>query len=70
MKWLKSVGREVLGLFVDDGSFAIAIVVWVGLAVLVLPQVARGARWSGPVLFAGLALILAESVLRFSRRTK
>jgi hypothetical protein len=70
MKWLKSVGREVLGLFVDDGSFAIAIVVLVGLVVLVLPRVALGAGWSGPVLFAGLALVLAESVLRFSRRTK
>ncbi len=70
MKWLKSVGREVIGLFVDDGSFAVAIVVWVGLVVLILPRFVPGARWTGPLLFVGLALIVAESVLRFSRRTK
>ncbi len=38
------------------------------LAMLVLPRVARSALWTGPALFAGLALILIESVLRFARR--
>ena len=68
MKWLRSVVREVWGLFVDDGSFAAAIVVWLALAVLVLPRVAAG--WAGPVWFVGLAAILIESVLRAARRTK
>ena len=68
MRWLKSIAREILGLFVDDGSFAIGILVWVVLAVGVLPRVASGARWAGPALFAGLALILIESVLRYARR--
>ena len=31
MRWLRSVAREVLELFVDDGSFAIAILVWLAL---------------------------------------
>jgi hypothetical protein len=66
MRWLKSIAREVFGLFVDDGSFAIAILVWAALAVVVLP---RG-PWTGPALFAGLALILIESVLRFARKPK
>jgi hypothetical protein len=71
MRWLKSIAREVFGLFVDDGSFAAAILVWVIVAGLVLPLVAPAAQWTGPALFAGLALILIESVLRFSRqRTK
>jgi cell division septation protein DedD len=70
MRWLKSIFREIFGLFVDDGNFAIGIVVWVALAVVVLPRVASGARWAGPALFVGLALILIESVLRFSRRMK
>jgi hypothetical protein len=66
VKWLRSIVREVWGLFVDDGSFAAAIVVWLALAVLVLPRVAAG--WAGPVWFAGLAAILVESVLRAGRR--
>ena len=68
MNWLRSVVREVFGLFVDDGSFAAAILVWLLLAVFVLPRLAPAAHWTGPVLFAGLAVILIESALRFSRR--
>ena len=68
MRWLRSVAREIYGLFVDDGSFAGAILVWLGLAMAGLPRAASNARWAGPVLFAGLELILIESVLRFARR--
>jgi hypothetical protein len=70
MRWFKSIFREILGLFVDDGNFALGILVWVGLVVVVLPRAASGARWAGPAFFVGLALILIESVLRFSRRMK
>jgi hypothetical protein len=68
MHWLKSIAREVFGLFVDDGSFAVAILLWLALAILVLPRFAPAARWTGPALYAGLAIILIESVLRFARR--
>jgi len=68
MGWLRSIVREVWGLFVDDGSFAAAIVVWLPLAVLVLPRVGVSTRAAGPALFAGLAAILIESVLRASHR--
>ncbi len=68
MGWLKSIGREVLGLFVDDSSFAITILIWLALVVIGLPRIALGAHWTSPIVFAGLALILIESVLRFSRR--
>jgi hypothetical protein len=70
MRWLKSIAREIYGLFVDDGSFAIGILGWVILAVGVLPRVVQASRWAGPALFAGVALILIESALRFSRRRK
>ena len=70
MPWLKSIAREVFGLFVDDGSFAIAILVCFALSVFVLPRIAATAHWTGPALFAGLALILIESALTFSRRRK
>jgi len=66
MRWLRSMAREVWGLFVDDGSFAGAILAWLAVAALVGPRV--DSRWAGPVWFAGLAVILVESVVRFSRR--
>jgi hypothetical protein len=68
MQWLRSMAREIWGLFVDDGSFAGAILAWLVVAVLVLPRI--GSRWAGPVWFAGLAVILVESVARFSRRRR
>ncbi|MEO8714730.1 MAG: hypothetical protein ABI369_06935, partial [Acetobacteraceae bacterium] len=30
MSWVRSILREVFGLFVDDASFALSIVVWLG----------------------------------------
>ncbi len=69
MTWLKSIAREILGLFVDDGSFAIAILGWLVVMVVVLPRIASVSGWCGPVFFVGLAVILVESVLRFARRT-
>ena len=68
MSWLQSVAREVLGLFVDDGSFAIAILVWAAFVALVVVHVIGHVSWTGPALFSGLACILIESVVRFSRR--
>jgi hypothetical protein len=70
MRWVRSIVREVWGLFVEDGSFAAAILVWVVLAGVGLPRLYPAVHWTGPALFAGLALILIESVLRFARRTK
>ena len=66
MHWLKSIAHEVYGLFVDDGSFATAILVWLVVAALVLPRLRT--HWAGPVWFVGLAGILAESVHRYGRR--
>jgi hypothetical protein len=68
MRWFKSIAREIYGLFVDDGSFAVAIVAWVVVCVVVAPRIAIGARWGGPILIVGLAAILIESALRFARR--
>lgn len=68
MNWLKTSIQEVIGLFIDDGSFALAIVVWVGLVGLLSWQVASARPWCGAALFAGLAVILAESALRRARK--
>jgi membrane protein implicated in regulation of membrane protease activity len=66
--WIRKIVQEVFGLFVDDGSFALAILAWLGVAGFVLPRV-RIAAPVGILLFAGLVLILVESVTRFSRRS-
>jgi len=67
MQWLKTIFEELVGLFVDDGSFEIAILAWLGL-VWLLPHLHLPAAWNGPILFAGLGLILVESVLRRARK--
>jgi hypothetical protein len=64
MSWLKTIILEIYGLFVDDGSFALAIVVWLGIVALVLPRLEIPASANALILFAGLLLILLESTLR------
>ena len=68
MRWLKTALAEVYGLFVEDGRYAITIVVWLALAWLVLPALALGDPWNAAILFVGLLAILLESVLRGARR--
>ena len=94
LRWIATIFREILGLFVDDGSFAVAVLAWIGVVWLpLLPRVLLGFLgmprryhpsppgfllehlWSYPlaggvVLFVGLAVILAESVFRFSRKAR
>ncbi len=67
MNWVRSVVREVIGLFVDDGSFAVLIVLWIAL-VWGARHYLQGRMTSGTILFLGLALVLIESVIRFSKR--
>jgi hypothetical protein len=68
MKWLKNILDEIFGLFVDDGSFALAILIWLALVRWATPHLNIPSRATGIILFAGLALILTESAARFSRR--
>lgn len=67
MQSLKKIFTELFGLFVENGSFALAILIWLGLAWLVVPHLAIPPILSGPILFAGLALILIENTTRTSR---
>ena len=68
MSWLKTILYEIFGLFVDDASFALAILLWLALVKILTPHLGISARWSGIILFLGLALILAESTMRFAKR--
>ena len=68
MNWLRTIFREIFGLFVDDGSFALLILVWLGLTALLLPYLGWVPTWRGPILFVGLAAILMGSAIRYARR--
>ena len=70
MRWMRSVGSELWGLFVEDGSLAAAIVVWLTVVLLGVRRVGWGTRWGGVALFAGLALVLIENVLRYARKPR
>ncbi len=67
MGWLNTALREIFGLFVDDGTYALAILAWLVIAWLALPSFAVGPEWQGAILFAGLAVILLASAWRRSR---
>lgn len=68
MNWITNILREIFGLFVDDGSFALAILVWLALVHWTVPHLRIAPAATVVIFFAGLALILAESALRYSRR--
>lgn len=68
MSWLGAIGRKLLKLFVDDVDFAVALTVWLLLAGLALPHLGLAGGWAGLSLFAGVAIILVESVVRQARR--
>jgi hypothetical protein len=70
MKWLRAICREILGLFVDDGSFAVAILVWLGVVRVISRHIGPASAWSAVALSAGLVVILIGSAVRFAKRTR
>lgn len=68
MNWTKATLREIYGLFVDGGRFALAVVIWLAIAWFALPGLAQGRSWASILLFLGLAVILIESVGRRARK--
>ena len=57
MTVLGTARSKLWGLFVDDGRFAGAIVLWLAASWLVLPRLALP-LWRAPILSAGLCAIL------------
>jgi hypothetical protein len=60
MRWLKTVWSESIGLFVDDGSLAVAALAWLAASWLLLPRL-------------GLSPVLPPTILavgRTRRRTR
>ena len=66
MSFLNSVIGELFGMFVDDGSLAIAILHWIGV-IAALQVSALVPSGLGLILYLGLAVLLMESVLRRAR---
>lgn len=68
MQWIRKIAAEIVGLFVDDGGFAGAIVAWLGGIWILSRYLPRGTGWSSVTLFLGLGVILFWSAIRRSRR--
>lgn len=69
MKWITNILREILGLFVDDGSFALAILIWLAVVHWAIPRLSISPAATDAIFFTGLALILVENAIRYSRRS-
>jgi hypothetical protein len=67
---LVEILREIVGLFIDDGSLAIAILVWVAIVALLLPALGLPEVWRAIFLFVGCVVILIENVARSARRSR
>jgi hypothetical protein len=68
MSWLKTMVAELIGLFIDDVIFALAIVLWIGMMWLLPPYLGLQAPWNSVVFFAGLVLILCDSAARHANK--
>jgi hypothetical protein len=62
MKGLVQFLRKLGRLFVDDGSLAMALILWCVGAGLVLPRFAAQSSWSAPLFALGCLLILLVNV--------
>lgn len=62
--------RELFGLFVDDGSLAVNLLVWTGVAGGALALLTDGGWWQAPVMVAGYLAILVENVIRAARESR
>ena len=68
MNLIVTTFKNLIGIFVEDGTLAILLIVWVGIVALVLPRVPIDSSWDGVILFAGCVAILIENVVRAGRR--
>jgi hypothetical protein len=70
MDSLKTIWREFIGLFIDDGRLSVAVLLWLAVNWLALPRLELPPPWPPVALFVGLALILGESALRRAGQRK
>jgi hypothetical protein len=68
MDWLSTARRELIGLFIDDGSFALGILAWVIGGAICIHVFNVPPAVEGFLLAAGFVLLLAENVERTARK--
>jgi hypothetical protein len=69
MDTLNALLKETIGMFVDDGSLAIAILTIVAIAALVSFRFEQGSLETAAILFVGCLAALAENVVRTARKS-
>jgi hypothetical protein len=70
LSWISTVRRELVGLFVEDGSFALAVLAWLAGGAVCIHLIGVDPAIAGALLAAGFALLLAENVERTSRAAR
>jgi len=65
---LRTLAAELVGLFVEDRFFALAVGLWLVFVALVIPMSSGSPLTRGLTLFGGLALILIASVTYAARK--
>jgi len=68
MKMLSTIGRELFGLFVDDGSLAQAIVFLLAVIALLAREEFIDISHAAVLLVAGSIIVLVENVVRSARK--
>jgi hypothetical protein len=69
MNLIVGIMRQLLALFVDDGSLAVAILIVVTLAAIATSAFELSPAVAGGILIIGCILMLLENVLRAARRS-
>jgi|GEM_PF-831028 4-hydroxybenzoate polyprenyltransferase len=67
MGWLSATMAEIAGLFVEDGSLALSLIVWTALAAATI-RLGLPGRLTGVIFTLGCLLILLENVRRGAER--
>ncbi|MGN6702220.1 MAG: COG4280 domain-containing protein [Burkholderiaceae bacterium] len=62
--WLAEAWQELVGLFVDDGSLAVGVLIWVAVAWAGAREVTFAMSVAASLFFAGFALLLCASATR------
>lgn len=68
MKLITSVVREILGLFVDDGSLALQLLGLIAVVALAVQVIGLGPLWGAGLLLLGCIAILSLSLRRMLQR--
>ncbi len=69
MDTLKALLNEAIGMFVDDGSLALAILVIVAVATCVSFQFEHASAMTAVILLVGCPFAIAENIIRTVRKS-